>query len=76
MVDWQITAATFRCAAVNDEVTLLVHKDWTVKCTGYVKHGQNKKKKNGTSGCHGENCQLAVDYRKKLQAEETAGIQK
>jgi hypothetical protein len=68
MVDWQITAATFRCETVNDEVTLLVNKDWTVKCTGYMKI--TGKKNRHHSGCAGPECKLAVEYRNKLQAEE------
>jgi len=42
MVDWQITAATFRCETVNEEITLLVNKDWTVKCTSYMKRAGKK----------------------------------
>jgi hypothetical protein len=72
MVDWQITAATFRCDTVGDEVTLLVYKDWSIKCTGYMKHAANGKlKKTGqTHICEGTECRLAVEYRNKLQAEE------
>ena len=73
MVDWQITAATLRCDVVGDEVTLLVHKDWSVKCTGAVRYapGGNGHKKNTRNPlCEGTDCQLAKDYRKKLQDEE------
>lgn len=70
MVDWQVTAATFRCEETGDEITLLVSKDWTVKCTGYSK--LSGKKNRHSSGCTGLECKLAVTYRNKLQAEEAA----
>lgn len=79
MVNWQITATTVRCDAVDDEVTLLVYKDWTVKCTGYNKYkrdannegrGIKASPRRGT-GCAGTQCPLAVQYRQKLQAEQT-----
>ena len=35
MVDWQVTATTIYCDAVDDDVTLLVYKDGSAKCTGY-----------------------------------------
>ncbi len=70
MVDWQVTAATFRCKTLNEEITLLVNKDWTVKCTGHMKFtGKKNRQKNG---CTGPECQLATAYRNKLQAEEAA----
>ncbi len=73
MVSWQVTATTVRCDSVNDEVTLLVYKDWSVKCTGYVKYAS----KNGRSAvrglgrrCEGTDCETASGYRRKLRAEE------
>ncbi len=38
--NWQVTATTVYCDAVDDEVTLLVYKDWSTKCTGYSKYGE------------------------------------
>ncbi len=77
MVDWQITAATLRCGVVGKEVTLLVYKDWSVKCTGHSRFGREGKNAGRASkqdehqtGCEGTDCQLANDYRKKLQDEE------
>ncbi len=73
MVNWQITAATFKCDLVNDEVTLLVHKDWSIQCTGQFKYGPEVKlprSKAKTSSCIGTDCALAAEYRRKLQAEE------
>ena len=40
MVNWQITATTIYCDAVDDEVTLLVYTDRSVRCTGYKKYGE------------------------------------
>ena len=43
MVDWEITATTIFCSDVDDEVTLLISADGTVKCTGREKYsGKNK----------------------------------
>jgi hypothetical protein len=77
MVNWQVTAATLRCGVVDEEVTLLVYKDWSVKCTGHARYartvkgaGRTSKKKGPSPGCEGTDCQLANDYRKKLQSEE------
>jgi hypothetical protein len=70
MVDWQITAATFRCNILDDEITLLVNKDWSVKCTGHMKLTSKGKKNGHNPGCSGPDCKLAADYLKKLQAEE------
>ena len=76
MVSWQVTAATLRCDVIGEEVTLLVHKDWSVKCTAYSKYaatGENARKNGHSPQCHGTDCQLATEYRKKLQAEEEEG---
>lgn len=81
MVDWQTTATTIYCDAVDDEVTLLVYKDWSAKCTGYRKYGtQSKdavnllKKKGGRLRrrleCSGPECHHVTQYKEKLFAEE------
>jgi len=61
-----------RCDVVGEEVTLLVHKDWSVKCTGYQKHSGVKTSKNKSANgrCQGTECKLATEYRSKLQKEE------
>jgi len=38
VTDWQVTATTIYCDAVDDDVTILVYKDWSTKCTGYKKY--------------------------------------
>jgi hypothetical protein len=76
MPNWQVTATTVRCEAVDDEVTLLVYKDWSVKCTGYPKYSKNgharakAKTRRWGGGCEGEGCRLALEYGQKLQGEE------
>jgi len=82
MVNWQVTATTIYCNAVDDEVTLLVNKDWSVKCTGHPKYGKTNKgasnllKKKSRQlrralECEGPECQRAIQYRDKLKAEES-----
>ncbi len=82
MTEWQITATTIYCEAVDDDVTLIVDKDWNVKCTGYKKYlaGLNKetenilKQKSRRLGrnlkCEGPEDFRVTDYRDKLMAEE------
>ena len=70
-----MTAVTVRCEAVDDEVTLLVHKDWSVKCTGYGKYASSASTRQSKKGkavrCNGPECPPVIDYRQKLQAEES-----
>ncbi len=81
MVDWQVTAATIYCDAVDDEVTIMVYKDWSLKCTGYDKYSQPGKettsllKKKGKRlncqlECQGLECNRIIQYKKKLLSEE------
>lgn len=72
MVGWQITAATFRCDVIDDEVTLLVYRDWTVKCTDYSASKGTARGRH--ANCRGTDCQLAADYIKKLKLEEEPGV--
>jgi len=82
MVNWQLTATTIYCDAVDDEVTLLVKKDWSVECTGYQKYGKpskdtfnllkrkNKQLKRQLE-CVGPECSRVIQYKEKLLSEET-----
>ena len=81
MVNWQITATTIYCDAVDDEVTLMVYKDESAKCTGYKKYYQpdkealkllerKSKQLNRKLKCEGLECYRVVQYREKLFAEE------
>ena len=78
---WQLTATTINCDAVDDEVTILVYKDWSVKCTGYARYASSKeahgllRKKSRSLGrhleCLGPECPKVVQYRGKLLSEES-----
>lgn len=81
MVDWQVTATSIYCDSIAEEVTVIVHKDWSVKCTGHSKYGEagkqsgsQLKKKSRQTGrelkCQGLNCQQITRYKEKLAAEE------
>ena len=81
MVNWQVTATTIYCDAVDDEVTLMVYKDGSVKCTGYKKYCEpgreiskllerKSKQLNRKLECEGPECYRVIQYRDKLFAEE------
>ncbi|GAI53665.1 unnamed protein product [marine sediment metagenome] len=83
MVNWQVTAATIYCDAVDDEVTLLVYKDRSAKCTGYQKYGKPDKETAEVIGkkskqlkrrleCEGQECHRVIRYRDKLFAREAS----
>jgi hypothetical protein len=81
---WQLTATTIYCDAVDDDVTIMVYKDWSTTCIGYKKYGEglNKeaakvlKKKAGRLGrnleCEGPLDHRVTDYRDRLVAEDKA----
>lgn len=81
MVNWQVTATTIYCEAVDDDVTLMVYKDGSAKCTGYQKYCEPNKeianlvRRRSTQssrelGCEGLQCSRVVGYRDRLFAEE------
>lgn len=82
MADWQVTATTIYCDAVDDEVTILVYKDGSMRCTGYRKYVENPdketaqmlKKKGKRLGrnlkCEGPQDYRVTSYRDKLTAEQ------
>ena len=87
MVNWQITATTIYCDTVDDEVTVMVSKDWSIKCTGFKKYtqpNQETKRLVNTKNrqlkrqlrCEGPECPRVLQYRDKLMAEEKASGQK
>jgi hypothetical protein len=43
MVDWEVTATTIYCEAVDDEVTVVVSHDGTARCTGQQKYANPDK---------------------------------
>lgn len=87
MVNWRVTATTIYCDAVDAEVTLMVYKDRSARCTTYNrKYGENikkevakeLKKKGKILGrelrCEGQECSRVTEYRDKLFAEEEAKV--
>jgi hypothetical protein len=76
MTDWEITATTVYCDAVGDEVTLIIHRDGTSRCTGRQKYtGKGKEATgNGKKGprgekhavCRGADCPRVTQYRDSL----------
>ena len=84
MVDWQITATMVYCDVVDANVIILVHRDWSTKCTGYemyskgvTKHTaktvEEKRRKLGRElRCEGSGCARVNAYKDKLFAEEDA----
>jgi hypothetical protein len=81
MVDWEVTATTIFCEAVDDEVTLIVSGNGTAKCSGRQKYDNSQKEtkktltaKSKTSGkqlgCKGESCATVKQYRDKMLGEK------
>ncbi len=81
MAGWQITAKTIYCDAVDDEVTILVHKNACPRCTGYRKYVQpngitlriikeKTRRLKRSIRCEGEQCPRVNKYQEKIQAEE------
>ena len=80
--NWQVTATTIFCDAVDDDVTIMVYKDWSTKCTGYRKyvekptkdvlrdlHGRSKKSGRKLA-CEGPEDHRVTNYRDQLKKEE------
>jgi hypothetical protein len=81
MPNWQTTAKTIFCQAVDDEVTVMVAKDGSVHCTGFKKYTvpneitrQMIKTKERLSKksihCEGESCIRVTEYKHNVTAEE------
>ena len=67
MVDWQVTATTIYCPQIQGEVTIMVYKDWSTRCTF---QSQAKNKAEGKAKCNGLDCPQINQYKEKLKAEE------
>ena len=81
MTDWQITAKTIYCDAVEDEVTVMVYKNATVRCTGCKKYSEPNAITLGTIKeksqrlkrpikCEGEGCSHVTAYKETILAQE------
>ena len=74
MSNWQTTAKTIFCDAVDDEVTVMVYKDNSVRCTGCKKYTEpnditrklvtekNQQLKRLIK-CEGEGCPRVTGYK-------------
>jgi hypothetical protein len=81
VTNWQTTAKTIYCDAVDDEVTILIFKDFSISCTGYKKYSQpndltinivreKSRKLKKLIKCQGEQCSRVTEYKNRIQAEE------
>jgi hypothetical protein len=82
LADWQLTATTIYCDAVDDDVTIMVYKDRSTTCTGYKKYGESPNKETAKMlekkagrlgrnlGCEGPLDHRVTDYRDRLVAED------
>lgn len=79
--DWQLTATTIKCEAVDDEITIMVKPDGEARCASYARYGSTDKnaqtglqKKTGKRGftpkCEGPDCRRVTEYRDRIMAEE------
>jgi len=84
LVNWQVTATTIYCDAVDDDITLMVYKDRSTRCVGYKKYiesitketAKELKKRAKKLGrelrCEGPECSRVIAYRDGVFAEEAA----
>jgi len=84
MVDWQVTATTLYCDAVDADITVMVDADGGVRCAGMLKYLEKPtpetlrqlKKRSRRLGrqlaCEGDTCPRTSAYRDKVFAEEKA----
>ena len=79
MVNWQLTATTIYCDAVDNEVTLMVYKDGSATCTGYSKYGKpgkeilakrRSKRLKQQLKCDGPECYRVTQYKDRLFTKE------
>jgi hypothetical protein len=82
MTGWQTTAKTIFCDSVDDEVTLLVFKDGSTRCTGCKKYSQpnavtirlikeKSRRLKRPIKCEGDQCLRITGYKEKIMAEES-----
>jgi hypothetical protein len=83
LVNWQVTATTIYCDAVDDDVTVMVYKDRSTRCVGYQKYSKSinretakeLKKRARKSGrelrCEGPECSRVIAFRDGVFAEES-----
>lgn len=80
MTDWKITAKTIFCDAVDDEVTVLVYRDASARCTGCKKYNEpnqitqsvireKSRRLKRPIKCEGEGCPRMTRYITSITAE-------
>lgn len=82
MADWQVTAATIHCDGVADDVTIIVHPDWSTRCTGREKYTATREASLNLVKrslelhlplhCPPEDCPRVTEYILKLKSEEAS----
>ena len=71
MVNWQITAKTIFCESAGEEVTIIIKKDWSVQCTGYLDRQEGSPNRAYKPvECEGLDCARINLYLNQLKAEE------
>jgi hypothetical protein len=80
--NWQVTATTIDCDMVHEYVTIMVHRDWSCKCTWWAKykkvagddprHRFSKQITGQITKCKGPDCEYVTGYRDRLIKEEKA----
>lgn len=76
-IDWELTATTVYCDAVDDEVTFLVNNDGTARCTSLQKYlfpdretaremKERSRKLGKPLACDGDSCTRITRYRDSL----------
>ena len=81
MTSWQVTAKTIYCDAVDDEVTHLIYRDFSARCTGCQKYTQpdevtlrliraKQRKLKRVIKCEGEGCPRIEAYRQQIRKED------
>lgn len=80
-VDWELTAITVYCDRVKDDITLIVYKDSSTKCTGYSKYSSATIIASGIARgkdgrplqevrCEYPECRILAQYKEKIFSEE------
>lgn len=72
MVNWQITAKTIYCDSVGEEVTIIIRKDWSARCTGHSQPpGSGIPRNRNLNACEGLGCHSVIGYVNQLKQEES-----
>ena len=82
MTDWQVTATTIYCDAVDADVTVMVDAGGGVRCAGVLKYltqttpniqrqlKRRSRKLGHQLACEGDDCPRTLAYRDRIFAEE------